>query len=105
MLEAMGHGIPVLATDVGGVSELLDDGRCGRVVAARAHAAFADAIIELAANAVQRDAFAQAGYDRVMAVHSPAAVLPAWLQAYARVLGTEAPSVEHLCRRDESTPR
>jgi glycosyltransferase involved in cell wall biosynthesis len=32
VLEAMAMGVPVAATDVGGVGELLDDGRCGIIL-------------------------------------------------------------------------
>ncbi len=95
-LEAMARRIPVIATDVGGVSELLDNGRCGCVVPPGDAAALADAIVELATNPTRRDVLAQAGYDRFMAVHAPEVALPAWLQVYARVLGdkgsAEAPT-------------
>ncbi|MGH3801404.1 MAG: glycosyltransferase [Pseudonocardiaceae bacterium] len=33
VLEAMAHRLPVVATDVGDVAELLDQGRCGELVA------------------------------------------------------------------------
>ncbi|MBI1817675.1 MAG: glycosyltransferase family 4 protein [Deltaproteobacteria bacterium] len=85
-LEAMARRIPVIATDVGGVSELLDNGRCGRVVPPSDHAALADAIVELAINPARRAALAQAGYDRFVAVHAPDVAFPVWLQVYARVL-------------------
>ncbi|MGH3998526.1 MAG: glycosyltransferase, partial [Pseudonocardiaceae bacterium] len=32
VLEAMAHRLPVVATDVGDVAELLDQGRCGELV-------------------------------------------------------------------------
>ncbi len=32
VLEAMAHHVPVVATDVGDLAELLDDGRCGELV-------------------------------------------------------------------------
>jgi glycosyltransferase involved in cell wall biosynthesis len=85
-LEAMARGIPVIATDVGGVSELLGNGRCGRVVEARSPAALADAILEMAADPVRRQTLAQAGYDRFMSVYAPSSAMPLWLETYERVL-------------------
>ncbi len=90
VLEAMARGVPVIAADVGGVNELLDGGRCGRVVAPGAEAAFAEAVVALAADPAQRAALAAAGHARFMNAHAPAAALPLWLAAYARVLDGEA---------------
>jgi glycosyltransferase involved in cell wall biosynthesis len=53
VLEAMACGVPVLATDVGGTSEAVQDGVTGRVIPARDPQALADAIEELT-----RDRFA-----------------------------------------------
>jgi glycosyltransferase involved in cell wall biosynthesis len=47
-LEAMAAGLPVLATDFGGVAEQLEDGRTGRLVPPRDEAAFAAGLLELA---------------------------------------------------------
>ncbi len=48
-LEAMASGLPVIATDFGGASEQVIDGRTGRLVPPREPGAFADALVELAA--------------------------------------------------------
>ena len=45
--EAMGLGLPVIASDVAGIPELLDHGRCGRLVPPQDVQALAAAIEEL----------------------------------------------------------
>jgi glycosyltransferase involved in cell wall biosynthesis len=47
-LEAMAAGLPVIATDVGGVSEQVIDGVTGRLLPRRDVAAFAEALVQLA---------------------------------------------------------
>jgi glycosyltransferase involved in cell wall biosynthesis len=47
ILEAMAAGLPVVATDVGGTAEAVDDGRSGLLVPAGDGAALADAIATL----------------------------------------------------------
>jgi len=42
LLEAMGVGLPAVASDVGGVAEILDQGAAGRVVKAGDPAALAE---------------------------------------------------------------
>lgn len=51
LLEAMAHGVPVVATRVGGIPDLVDDERCGLLVAPRDPAALANAIRRLLADA------------------------------------------------------
>jgi len=47
ILEAMATGLPVVATRVGGIPELVEDGRNGILISPRDHRALAEAIIEL----------------------------------------------------------
>jgi N-acetyl-alpha-D-glucosaminyl L-malate synthase BshA len=47
--EAMACGIPVVATRVGGLAEVVGDGTAGRLFPVGAHAAIADAVVELLA--------------------------------------------------------
>ncbi len=64
-LEAMAAGLPVIATDVGGASEQVLDGRTGRLVPARDSNALAAAITELAADLPRREQMGLAARDHV----------------------------------------
>lgn len=48
LMEAMAVGVPCIATDTGGIPELIDDPRCSRIVPQRDAAAFANAIADFA---------------------------------------------------------
>lgn len=64
VLEAMAAGLPVVATDVGDVPRLVDDGVTGRVVPTRDPARLADALRELLMDPQRRRAMGTAGRDR-----------------------------------------
>ncbi|HMP90824.1 MAG TPA: glycosyltransferase family 4 protein [Kiritimatiellia bacterium] len=48
ILEAMAQGVPSVVTQVGGLPELVEDGKCGLVVPPKNSTAIADAIMKLA---------------------------------------------------------
>jgi glycosyltransferase involved in cell wall biosynthesis len=64
VLEAMAEGLPVVATPVGGVPELVRDGTDGLLVPVEDDAALATAIARLADDAGLRAAMGAAGRDR-----------------------------------------
>ena len=68
LLEAMACGTPVVASDVGGVREIVQTAVAGRVVAQRTPQAFADALAALLAAPAERSAVrayaAQFGWER-----------------------------------------
>jgi glycosyltransferase involved in cell wall biosynthesis len=61
ILEAMASGMPIVATNVGGAEELVDDGRTGFLVPAGDTAALAGAIANLVANPALRLEMGTAG--------------------------------------------
>jgi len=65
LLEAMAAGLPVVATRVGGVPELVEDGATGLLVPAHDPEALAKAIIALLQDRERAEAMGQAGRERV----------------------------------------
>ncbi|MFN0241779.1 MAG: glycosyltransferase [Planctomycetota bacterium] len=65
LLEAMAASLPVVATAVGSVGELVDDGVTGYLVASGDSHGLADRLIELAGDAERRRALGEAGRRRV----------------------------------------
>jgi glycosyltransferase involved in cell wall biosynthesis len=60
VLEAMATGLPVIASDVSGNTQLVRDGRSGFLCALDDETAFANALVNLASNAQQRQHFGHA---------------------------------------------
>jgi glycosyltransferase involved in cell wall biosynthesis len=67
LMEAMASGVPVVATRISGIPELVEDGRTGYLVAPGDSAALARAVQTLAADAGLRDRMGQAGREKVIA--------------------------------------
>ncbi len=61
LIEAQALGVPVVATAVGGVPEIVADGKTGRLVPARQPAAMAAALIEALESADLRQRWSEAG--------------------------------------------
>ncbi|MBI3450760.1 MAG: glycosyltransferase family 4 protein [Acidobacteria bacterium] len=66
LLEAMACGVAAVATEVGGVPEVTDRGRCARLVPAGDPSALADGIASLLADAPGRAALGLAARERVV---------------------------------------
>jgi glycosyltransferase involved in cell wall biosynthesis len=64
-LEAMAAGLPVVATDVGGMAEQIEDGVTGRLVGRDDAEGLAAAVIEMARDLDRRAAWGEAGKRRV----------------------------------------
>jgi glycosyltransferase involved in cell wall biosynthesis len=60
-IEALAHGCPMIATDCGGISELLDGGRCGLIVPVDDPRAFQAGLLRLARDGRLRDRYARMG--------------------------------------------
>ncbi len=66
-LEAMAAGLPVVATDVGGAAEQVEDGVTGRIVPRDDSAALAAALVEVGGDPARRARFGAAGRARAEA--------------------------------------
>jgi glycosyltransferase involved in cell wall biosynthesis len=87
VLEAMAAGLPVVATDVGGLAEVVKHGETGWLVAPKDVVGLAEAISQLLANDTMRAAFGQAGRRRVERRFSVAAMVQQHQEVFLRLLG------------------
>ena len=86
VLEAAAGGVPMVASAVGGVPELVDDGRTGLLVPPGDAAALAGALTRLLSDPAEADRMGRAGWARVRARHDPAAHVAALVEVYRRVV-------------------
>ncbi|MGR6964769.1 glycosyltransferase [Geodermatophilus sp. URMC 61] len=85
VLEAAAQGVPVVASAVGGVPELVDDGATGLLVPPGDAAALSGALTRLLAEPAEADRLGRAGWARVRSRHDPAAHVTALQEVYRRV--------------------
>ena len=78
LMEAMSSGVPVVATRLSGIPELVENGECGLLVDCRDTRALANALRQLQEDPAQRHRLGQAGRAKVLQafdVHTSAASL------------------------------
>jgi len=80
--EAMVMGRPIVATDVGGAREIIDDGVTGFVVPPASGAALASSILKLLADPDKAKEMGERGRDEVRRRYSPAALADGVLAVY-----------------------
>jgi glycosyltransferase involved in cell wall biosynthesis len=86
ILEAMASGLPVIATDVGGNADLVDNGRTGAIVPASDVDAMAAQLVALASAPDRARAQGQAGRQRVVERFSLQAMVAAYQSVYDQQL-------------------
>ena len=86
LIEAMAFGLPVVATDVGGIPDLIANGRNGRLVAARDPDSMSRAILELARDTKAYEAIAlrNRSQARAFSVEKLAAKMASFIAAETR---------------------
>ncbi|AFM24300.1 glycosyltransferase family 4 protein [Desulfomonile tiedjei] len=70
VIEAMAMGLPIVGTRVGGIPELIEEGRTGLLVNPGDPRGLADALVSLLANPDKARSMGQAGRERAVARHS-----------------------------------
>lgn len=89
--EGMAAGVPVIATGVGGLTEVVRDGVDGRLVPPLDPAALADAIVELGGDADRRRDMGVAAAERARVEWAPAAAADGYLRVLRDVVsGTDS---------------
>ncbi|MGH8145753.1 MAG: TIGR03088 family PEP-CTERM/XrtA system glycosyltransferase [Rhodanobacteraceae bacterium] len=93
LLEAMAAGLPAVATDVGGVSEVVSSGITGLLVPAGNPQSLAEALAKYVCDEALRSQHARAARERVESGFSLDAMLSAYTALYDELLaGPRAPS-------------
>ena len=86
MLEAMSMGLPVVATNVGGIPEALRDPEHGRIVGPRDPAALTRAIVEVAADPARAKSMGDAARAHVIEHFGIEATTGRWQSLYIELL-------------------
>ena len=87
-MEAAAMGLPVMATDIRGCRQVVDDAHTGLLVPARSPERLAAAITELAADADRRQAMGAAAHTKARSEFDQQRVIDTTLATYDRLLGT-----------------
>ncbi|WP_265633304.1 glycosyltransferase family 4 protein [Cupriavidus cauae] len=98
ILEAMRAGLPVVATDLPGIREQLDEGRCGLLCAPGSVTALADALTRLAGDATLRTSLGTAARERWALHYGVAAMADATWSIYREHLPSATPANAPLAR-------
>lgn len=85
-LEAMAYGVPVVATDVGGLPELVDHGRTGYLSPVGAVQEMADYAIDLLTDEGKYQAFSLASQERAASEFSADRIVPLYEEYYKKIL-------------------
>lgn len=86
LLEAMAAGLPIVATKVGGIPELVEDGIGGLLVSPRAPAELANAIMRLVEDRELRPRMGQANAQRISEQFSIEASISAYEKLYFQLV-------------------
>ncbi len=87
LMEAMAAGVPVVATRVGGVPELVEDGRTGRLVEPQDEQGMADAVGSLLDDRETAVGMGRSGHDRVRRDYDIGASVKAFEEVVTSLIG------------------
>lgn len=86
LLEAMSHGVPVIGSNVGGIPDIIDDGRNGFLFPSEDEKILAEKIVTLLSDTVLAEQFLLAGYETVRTRFSWEEISRQFSEAYEQVL-------------------
>jgi glycosyltransferase involved in cell wall biosynthesis len=86
LIEGMGAALPIVATDVGGVSEVIHHGDCGYLTPAGDDRALADALFRLASDPAMRERMGRQGAVRARDLFSEERMIQAYRNLYREML-------------------
>ena len=86
LLEAMNSRVPVIASDAGGIVDIVEHEKTGLLVPPGDAAALATATRRLASDGAKAKALGEAGYRRLVERFSWDSIVDRWLAIYAQVL-------------------
>lgn len=89
VLEAMRAGVPLVASRVGGIPDLLDEGRCGRLFEAGRIDQLTNCIKQVLADAEETKRLADAARARFSALYSDTQTIEGYLRLYEALAGTQ----------------
>ncbi|MFT5369823.1 MAG: glycosyltransferase involved in cell wall biosynthesis [Candidatus Latescibacterota bacterium] len=90
LLEAMAQRLPAIATDVGGVPEVVHDGKTGILVPAQSPTPLSEALNKLISDPAQRTQMGEAGYQRAMTHFSIHTTVEKTENIYRKLTGAQA---------------
>ena len=86
LMDAMAAGVPVVATTAGGIPELVEDGRTGRLVPPRSPAALSAAVLEVLGDHDLRAHLSRAGRETARERFGIDSMVEGTLEIYHQVL-------------------
>ena len=105
LIEALAAGTPVVSTDVGGVRDVVTDGRSGLLTPAGDTDALVEAFRRLAEAADVREAFGSVGREHVFATYSVDRLLDDVDDLYRRLLAQRPAATSHVGPLAPTLPR
>jgi glycosyltransferase involved in cell wall biosynthesis len=90
VLDALALGKPVVATNSGGIPEIIEDGQTGRLVAAADPAALAQGIVEMLTNRQEATRMGNRGRQRVLQDFTIDAMVEKNIAVYRHILAAVA---------------
>lgn len=85
-LEAMAYGLPVVATDIGGISELVEHGKSGYLAPIGDIKDMGEYAIDLLSDENKYQSFSRAAQERAATLFSPEKIVPLYENYYASLL-------------------